>query len=101
VKGFAEPFEIAAGDRDIVAHPPALQRFGIIEAEADAVFPRKPALRSQRFELRLVEQHSAGEDIGLDEVRAAGIAIEDAVIDADELQSRLATAPQIPGDAVE
>jgi hypothetical protein len=55
-------------DRRVVALAPALQRLGIIEAEPFAVLPAQAALARQRFELRLVEQHAAGEDIGLDEV---------------------------------
>src|SRR5690348_12250659 len=49
----------------------------------------------------LVEETAAGEDVGLDEVRVADVAVEHLVPDADELQRRPAAALQVAGDAVE
>src|SRR5207253_2004341 len=60
----------------VVAGPPALQSLGIIGAEAAAVPPFEAGLRGERLKLPLLDQHSAREDIGLDEVRARGISVE-------------------------
>ncbi len=63
--------------------------------------PAETACAGQHLELRLVEQAAAREDIGLDEVRVADVAVEQFVADRDVLQSSTSAGPQIAGDAVE
>src|SRR6185369_17697003 len=66
-----------------------------------AVTPRQSTLARQRREARFIEQHPTGEDVGLDEVGAARIAVEQAVLEGDELQRRTTARLQIARDAIE
>src|SRR5690242_14186540 len=85
VERLAEALEIAAPDREIVAAAPAFQGLGIVQAEAFAVLPAETAFLRESRELRLVEKHAAGEDVGLDEVGIARISVEELVPNRDEL----------------
>ena len=62
-------------DRLVEAFAPAAERLGIMLAEAMDVAPFQPLLLGQRAEAAFRHQHTAREDIGLDEVRAARIAV--------------------------
>src|SRR5688500_446311 len=79
VEGLAEFVELSGGHGLVIAFAPLAERFGIVEAETVAVLPGEAALLGQRFEARLVEQHAAGENIGLDEVGAGRVTGEQAV----------------------
>ena len=57
-----------------------LQRLGIIAGRSPRGLPREAALARERCEPRLVDQHPAGEDVGLDEVGIARVAVEQLVI---------------------
>ena len=48
-----------------------------------------------------MDQHAAGEDVGLDEVGAGRIAVEQGRIDRDELQRRAAAGRRARGDGGE
>src|SRR3954453_7786978 len=85
----------------IIAFAPALQGLGIIEPEADTILPREASGSGQRLESRLVEQQAAWEDVGLNEVRIARVAVEQAMIHRDELERRAARWLQVAGYAVE
>ena len=66
----AEPGELAARHRGVVALAPQAAGSGIIRAERIAILPRQAAFDRQRGEARLVEQQPAGKDVGLDEIGA-------------------------------
>ena len=100
VELLAEPVKPPFAHRRVKPLAPLPQRLGIIEAEAFALLPAQPALPRQRLEPRLVEQHPAGKDIGLDEVGVARIAIEQGVLDADELQRRPPAGLEVAGDGI-
>ena len=58
-------------------------------------------MRRERREARLINQHPAGKNIGLDEVRAGRISVEQARVDRDELKCRLAAGNERARDCVE
>src|SRR3546814_9032366 len=60
---------------------PLAQRFGIVAAEAAHVAPGESALLGERAKAAFREQAAAGEDIGLDEIAARRIGIEQRVVD--------------------
>src|SRR3546814_1895624 len=64
---------------------PLAQRFGIVAAEAAHVAPGESALLGERAKAAFREQAAAGEDIGLDEIAARRIGIEQRVVDQNIL----------------
>src|SRR5688500_7639186 len=88
-------------DGRIVARAPALEGFGIMEAEALAVAPFEAAVAGERLEAGLADQHSAGEDVGLDEVGIGRIGFEQGLADRDELKRRAASRPEQAGDRLD
>src|SRR5690349_15980017 len=101
MKGLSEAVESPVGHGAIIPVSPALQRLRIIEPEARPVIPRQAAFLSERGKARLVEEATAGEDVSLDEIRVADIAVEQAVIDRDELKRSTAARPQVARDGIE
>src|SRR5206468_4972863 len=101
VESVGEPIEDAARYGLVIARAPALQCLCIIEAERFTILPPETAVCRERFELRLVDEHSAGKNISLDKVGVVRIAIENAVIEADELQGGAAAQPQVSCDTVQ
>src|SRR3982750_99270 len=86
VERHAEIAQGAACDRFLVAPAPPFEGLRIVEAEAGAIAPREAGGFRKTFELRLVEQAATGEYVGLDEIRAADVAVEDRMLDGDELE---------------
>ena len=92
VERLFETLQRAVRHRIIIPSAPLLQRFGIIEAKTLPVLPLQSAFERQSLEPHFIEQQAAREYVGLDEVGVTGIAIEQAVIDRNELE-RGSTAP--------
>src|ERR1035441_2698301 len=72
------------------ALPPAAQGFRIVEAELALADHRKAGRRGGGAELTAAGQEAAGEDVLLDEIGRAHIAIEEVVANRDALEARLA-----------
>ena len=101
VKRTWTPEDEAADESFPASDPPAANRFRIVASKCLAALPAQSALTGERFELRVVEQHPARKDVGLDEVRAGGIVVENPVIDADILERGPTARPEVAGDTVE
>ena len=72
-------------DRPIEPFAPAAQRFGIMVAKTAHVAPFQPAFLRQGPKATFGYQHAAGEDVGLDEIGAARIMMEDRIVDQNIL----------------
>ena len=79
---------------------PDRQRFGVIEPEIVLVFPAQPAFFGQSPELAGSHQQSSGEDVGLDEIGAGSIGIEQIFMHRDVLDRRFPARLQIVGYAI-
>src|SRR3546814_9405594 len=79
--------DVCSSDLDDRVEPlaPLAQRFGIVAAEAAHVAPGESALLGERAKAAFREQAAAGEDIGLDEIAARRIGIEQRVVDQNIL----------------
>ena len=88
-------------DRPIEPLAPAAQRFGIMAAKAAHVAPFQPAFLRQGPKTTFGYQHAAGEDVGLDEIGAARIMIEDRVVDQNILDRGAAAGLQQARDRIQ
>src|SRR6185369_10535604 len=70
----------------LVTSTPPFQSFRIIPAEALPVLPCQAAFIGECCKLGLVQKQSTRKDVGLYEVGVLRVALENAVIHADELQ---------------
>src|SRR5690606_15729151 len=93
--------QLLGGDRRVEALAPLAQRLGIIAAEPAHVAPDQPARLGKGAKPALRILAPAGEYIGLDEVAACRIALEQRVVDQYILDRRLAAGAQQPRDRVE
>ena len=78
-----------------------LQCFGIMQTIIDLTMPGEAPRLGQRTEAAFREQHTAREDIALDEILSARILIENIILDADILQRRPPARFQAAGNAIQ
>ncbi|MEY4999921.1 MAG: hypothetical protein RIS00_1965 [Pseudomonadota bacterium] len=87
--------------RSIETDAPLLQCFGIMQTIIDLTMPGEAPRLGQRTEAAFREQHTAREDIALDEILSARILIENVILDTDILQRRPSARFQAASNAIQ
>ena len=86
--------------RGIEVVTPLLQRFGVVQTEVFLILPRQASLFGKLPELAGPDEKTAGEYVGLNEVRAFRVVFEQVVAHRNVLDGRPATRFQIPRHAI-
>src|SRR4029079_10702802 len=81
-------------DRSIEAVAPQAPRFSVVEPGIDPVFTFTAAPRREPAERAFADEYPAGEDVGLDEIHAGGVGLEQVVAHSDELDRRTSAGLQ-------
>src|SRR5205823_6409415 len=92
----AERPDLVPGRLEALA--PVSQGIGIVLREAADGAPTQAGAVGLGAQASLGRQHAAGEDVLLDEVGTAAVAVEQLVADGDDLQARAAAGLQHAGD---